>query len=155
MPYASEAEYKAAVVAYRALHDVFYRFQKSVRDQHLSGLPRVLPPSAERLAADERDYASMAGELLPALVAFYAGPPIFVDRLADTLRQLGERHAAAPQTPFEAQLTRQAYIDVDNVLQDLLREREHYPRAFDDAFLGTEPPDANTLTRPTGPDERK
>ena len=30
MPYATEAEYRAALVAYRALHDVFYRFHRSV-----------------------------------------------------------------------------------------------------------------------------
>jgi hypothetical protein len=155
MPYASEAEFKAAVVAYRALHVVFYRFQKRVRMGQTAGPSSPHSPGTpDQAAADQRDHASMVRELLPALAASYAGPPLFLDRLADTLRQLGDRHAAAPHAPFDAQLTHQAYVDVDNILQDLLREREHYPRAFDDAFIGAEPR-AGGLARSVSPDETK
>ena len=57
-----------------------------------------------------------------------------MDRLTDTLRELGAKHAASPQTAFDALEYTDAYIDVDNIFQDLLREREHYPDVFDAAF---------------------
>ncbi len=81
----------------------------------------------------------MVGELLPALAASYAGPRQYVDRLADTLRELGVKHAASSHTPFDAVLTHQAYVDIDNMLQDLLRERDRYPGVFDEAFAGGDP----------------
>ena len=68
MPYATETQYRAALVAYRALHEVFYRFHRSVcaqqpaptaSDQHRG--------SRDAIAADERDFGGMVGELLPAL----------------------------------------------------------------------------------------
>ena len=80
----------------------------------------------------------MAGQLLPDLAAAYAGPRVFVERLADTLRRLGERHVADRDAPFDVQLTHQAYIDIDNILQELLRERQQYPLAFDEAFAGVD-----------------
>ena len=155
MPHTNEAEYRAAVVAYRALHVVFYRFQKSVRDQQPFGALDPHPHSTAALvAADERDHGRMVGELLPSLNAAYRGPRVFVDRLADTLRQLGERHVAARQAPFDVHVTQQAYVDVDNILQDLLREREQYPLAFDEAFAVTEPEGVEGLTRDVAPDEK-
>jgi hypothetical protein len=137
MVYATEAEYRAALVAYRALHDVFYRFHKSVRRQQPGpGSEDQRHGALEAIAVNERDYGGMVGELLPALAVSYGGPRQYVDRLADTLRELGVKHAASSQTPFDALLTHQAYVDIDNILQDLLRERERYPGVFDEAFAG-------------------
>jgi hypothetical protein len=137
MPYATESEYRAALGAYRALHDVFYRFHRSVCAQ------QPAPTAADQghvardaIAVDERDYGGMVGELLPALARSYAGPRQYLDRLADTLGELGVKHAASRKTPFDALLTHQAYVDVDNILQDLLRDREQYPSAFDETFAG-------------------
>jgi len=142
MPYATQAEYRAAIVAYRALHDVFYRFHKSV----CAG-PHDPTPADSRhgtrdaIAVNEHDYGVMVSELLPPLTQSYAGPPEYLDRLSETLRQLGVKHASASEQPFDAVLTHQAYIDIDNILKDLLRERERYPSAFDEAFVGADPRD--------------
>ena len=133
MPYATEVEYRAALAAYRALHKVFYRFSKSVHAQHPGHWADELG-APELIAADERDYNNMVRDLVPALVRTHAGPSQYVERLAETLRDLGVIHAASPQTAFDAVVVHQAYIDIDNILQDLLREREHYPDVFDDAF---------------------
>jgi hypothetical protein len=137
MPYANEAEYRAAVVAYRALHDVFYRFQKSVRDQrpHAGAHVPLQRTTADLVAANERDYAAMV-ELLPSLARAYVGPRDFLERLAETLQRLGEKHAASRQAPFDAQITHQAYVDIDNIFQELLSMREHYPLVFEEAFCG-------------------
>jgi hypothetical protein len=137
MPYATEAQYRAALVAYRALHDVFYRFHRSVcADQHSPETADRRHGTKEAIAANERDYGGMVDELLPALEQSYTGPRQYIDRLADTLRELGVKHAAASKEPFDPVLTHQAYIDVDNILEDLLKERERYPRVFDEAFAG-------------------
>ncbi len=134
MPYATEAEYRAALVAYRALHEVFYRFYKSVRAQHPGAWADQVPGAPDLIAADERDYDAMVRELVPALSRSYAGPVQYVERLAETLRDLGVKHAASPRTAFDAVELHQAYIDIDNIFQDLLREREHYPSVFDDEW---------------------
>ena len=134
MPYATEVEYRAALAAYRALHKVFYRFHASVRAQHPGVWAEQLPAAPDVLAADERDYESLVRELVPSVARSYAGPRQYVDRLTDTLRELGAKHATSPQNAFDALEVQQAYIDVDNIFQDLLREREHYPDVFDAAF---------------------
>ena len=141
MPYATEAEYRAALVAYRAFHDVFYRFHRSV------GAQQAAPTASDQrdgsrdvIAADERDFGAMVGELLPTLAQSYAGPRQYLDRLADTLGELGVKHAASRKAPFDALLTRQAYVDVDNILEDLLRERERYPSVFEEAFAREDTP---------------
>ena len=135
MPYATEAEYRAAIVAYRALHDVFYRFHKSVcSEQHTHEMTERRPVTKDAIAANERDYGGMVGDLLPALERSYLGPRQYIDRLTDTLRELGVKHAAASAEPFDRVLTHQAYIDIDNILQDLLRERAQYPSVFDESF---------------------
>jgi len=140
MPYATEAEYRAAIVAYRALHDVFYRFHRSVcAGQHDSTPSDSRHGTTNAIAVNEHDYGVMVSELLPPLANSYAGPPEYLDRLSETLRQLGVKHAAASEQAFDAVLTHQAYIDIDNVLKDLLRERERYPSTFDEAFAGTDP----------------
>lgn len=147
MPYATEADYRAAIVAYRALHDVFYRFHRSVSAQQPAApVTDGRHSGMAAIAVDEQDYGGMVRDLLPALVRSYAGPPQYLDRLAETLGELGEKHAASRKSPFDPQLTYQAYVDVDNILQDLLREREHYPAAFDEAFAGAETP-AGAATR--------
>jgi hypothetical protein len=135
MPYATEAEYRAAIVAYRALHDVFYRFHKSVcSEQHTEEMTEQRHGMNETIAENERDYGGMVIELLPALEKSYLGPRQYIERLTDTLRELGVKHAAASGERFDPVLTHQAYIDIDNILQDLLRERERYPSVFDEAF---------------------
>jgi hypothetical protein len=134
MPYATEVEYRAALAAYRALHKVFYRFYASVRAQHPGAWADQLPAVPDVLAADERDYESLVRELVPSVARSYAGPRQYVERLTDTLRELGAKHAASPQTAFDVLELHQAYIDVDKIFEDLLREREHYPSVFDDAF---------------------
>jgi hypothetical protein len=136
MPYASGAEYRAALVAYRALHEVFYPFYKSVRAQHPGAWAEQLPVAPDLIAADERHCDDMVRELVPAVARSYGGPRQHVERLADTLRELAVKHAASPQTAFDAVLVHQAYIDIDNIFEDLLREREHYPSVFDDAWSG-------------------
>ena len=139
MPYETEAEYRAAVVAYRALHDVFYRFHRSIcAGQHDPTPADSRHATGDAIAVNEHDYGVMVGELLPPLAQSYAGPPEYLDRLAETLRQLGVKHAAASEQPFDAVLTHQVYIDIDNILKDLLRERERYPSTFDEAFGGTD-----------------
>ena len=140
MPYATEAEYRAAIVAYRAFHDVFYHFHRSVcAEQHNPATADPRHGTREAIAVNENDYGGMVGELLPALAQSYAGPPQYLDRLVETFRQLGVKHAAASDQPFDAVLTHQAYVDVDNILEQLLIERERYPSAFDEAFGGTDP----------------
>ena len=134
MPYATEVEYRAALAAYRALHKVFYRFYASVRAQHPGAWADQLPAAPDVLAADERDYESLVRELVPSVARSYAGPRQHVERLTDTLRELGAKHAASPQTAFDVLELHHAYIDVDKIFEDLLREREHYPSVFDDAF---------------------
>ena len=134
MPYATEVEYRAALAAYRALHKVFYRFYASVRAQHPGAWADQLPAAPDVLAADERDYESLVRELVPSVARSYAGPRQYVERLTDTLRELGAKHATSPLTAFDALVIHQAYIDIDNIFQDLLRERAHYPSVFDDAF---------------------
>ena len=136
MPYATGAEYRAALVAYRALHEVFYPFYKSVHAQHPGPWAEQLPGAADVIAADERQYDDMVRQLVPAVARSYAGPRQYVERLADTLHELGVKHAASPNTAFDAVVVHQAYIDIDNIFQDLLREREHYPSVFDDAWSG-------------------
>ena len=139
MPYATEAEYRAAIVAYRALHDVFYRFHRSVcAEQHDPTPADSRRGTRDAIAVNEHDYGVMVGELLPPLARSYAGPPEYLDRLAETLQQVGVKHAAASEQPFDAVLTHQVYIDIDNILKDLLRERERYPSTFDEAFGGTD-----------------
>jgi hypothetical protein len=135
MPYATEAEYRAAIVAYRAFHEVFYRFHQSVCAQQSA--PASADPrhgARDAIAVDELDYGGMVGELLPALARAYAGPQQYLDRLAETLGELGAKHATSRKMPFDALLTHQAYVDVDNILQDLLRERERFPSVFDETF---------------------
>jgi hypothetical protein len=134
MPYATEVEYRAALAAYRALHKVFYRFYASVRAQHPGAWADQLPAAPDVLAADERDYESLVRELVPSVARSYAGPRQYVERLADTLRELGAKHATSPLTAFDALVMHQAYIDIDNIFQDLLHERAHYPGVFDGAF---------------------
>jgi hypothetical protein len=152
MSYATEAEYRDALVAYRALHEVFYRFHKSVcAEQHASAATDHRHANSDALAVDERDYNGMVGELLPALARSYAGPRQYLDRLAETLRELGVKHAASRKAPFDALLTHQAYVDVDNILQDLLRERERYPSVFDEAFAGERPHTADQARRSLRP----
>jgi hypothetical protein len=152
MSYATEAEYRDALVAYRALHEVFYRFHKSVcAEQHASAATDHRHADRDALAVDERDYDGMVGELLPALARSYAGPRQYLDRLAETLRELGVKHAASRKAPFDALLTHQAYVDVDNILQDLLRERERYPGVFDEAFAGDRPHPADQARRSLRP----
>ena len=141
MSYATEAEYRAAIVAYRALHDVFYRFHKSVCAEQHSPEMAEQQHGKEPVAATEREYGEMVGLLLPALDKSYLGPRQYIDRLTATLRELGMKHAASSAEPFDPVLTHQAYIDIDNILQDLLREREHYPSVFDEGFAGPETPD--------------
>src|SRR5262245_47883537 len=131
MPYATEAEYRAAIMAYRALHDVFYRFHRSVcAGQHSPEMAEQRLDMKEPVAAIEREYGEMVGHLLPALDKSYLGPRQYIDRLTATLQELGMKHAAASAEPFDPVLTHQAYIDIDNILQDLLRERERYPSIF-------------------------
>jgi hypothetical protein len=152
MSYATEAEYRDALVAYRALHEVFYRFHKSVcAEQHASAATEHRHANTDALAVDERDYDGMVGDLLPALARSYAGPRQYLDRLAETLRELGVKHAASRKAPFDALLTHQAYVDVDNILQDLLRERERYPGVFDEAFTGDRPHTADQARRSLRP----
>jgi hypothetical protein len=137
--YATEADYRAALKAYRALHEAFYRFYKIVRVHP----PPPDDPRAvlEAIATTEHDHRRMVGELLPALARTYGGPRHYVERLGDTLQTLGAQHVSSPQAPFDADLAHQAYIDVDNILESLLSERESYPAAFDAAFVdnGTDP----------------
>ena len=102
MPYATEVEYRAALAAYRSLHKVFYRFHASVRAQHPGAWADQLPAAPEVLAADERDYESLVRELVPSLARSYAGPRQYVERLTETLRELGAKHAAAPLVAFDA-----------------------------------------------------
>jgi hypothetical protein len=142
MPYATEAEYRAAVVAYRALHDVFYRFHRSVcghEPLRAAGGDRH-HAARDAITVNEHDFGKMVGELLPALSRSYAGPQQYIDRLAETFRELGVKHAASSEEPFDALLTHQAYVDVDNILQDLLRGREPFPSVFDEAFAGGDTP---------------
>jgi hypothetical protein len=142
MPYATEAEYRAAVVAYRALHNVFYRFHRSVcghQPGQAAGADRH-HGARDAIAVNEHDFGEMVSELLPALARSYAGPRQYIDRLAETLRELGIKHAASSEAPFDALLTHQAYVDVDNILQDLLRTRERFPSVFDEAFTGGDAP---------------
>jgi hypothetical protein len=137
MAYATEAHYRAALLAYRALHDVFYRFHRGVHaQQHGPAAADERDGALDAIAVNERDYGGMVAELLPALARSYAGPREYMDRLTETLRELGVKHAASPEAPFDPVLTHQAYIDVDNILKDLLRERERYPGVFDEAFDG-------------------
>lgn len=141
MPYATEAEYRAAILAYRALHDVFYRFHRSVcAGQHSPETGEQRLDMKEPVAGIEREYGEMVGHLLPALDKSYLGPRQYIDRLTATLRELGMKHAAASAEPFDPVLTHQAYIDIDNILQDLLRERERYPSVFDEAFAEPDTP---------------
>ena len=84
----------------------------------------------------------MVGHLLPALDKSYLGPRQDIDRLTATLRELGMKHAASSAEPFDPVPTHQAYIDIDNILQDLLREREQYPSVFDEGFAEPEAPDS-------------
>jgi len=144
MSYANEAEFRAAVVAYRALHEVFYRFHKSVRAQAAAGAASATP---DLLASNERDYGAMTRDLLPAVGRTFGGPAQFVERLGETLRRLGAHHATSRQTPFDVHLAHQAYIDVDNILEDLLRDRARYPRVFDLAFSGIEDDEERALMR--------
>ena len=55
MSYATEAEYRAAIVAYRALHDVFYRFHKSVCAEQHSPEMAEQQHGKEPVAATERE----------------------------------------------------------------------------------------------------
>jgi hypothetical protein len=100
MPYATEAEYRAALVAYRALHDVFYRFHKSVCGHQPAPAAAADYHHRDKAAVtvNERDYGEIVGELLPALARSYAGPRQYLDRLAETLRELGVKHAASSET---------------------------------------------------------
>ena len=146
MPYRDEAQDRAALEAYVALHDVFYRFHASVRVQHsrLGDRSAALPSDRDAIAADERDYALMTADLVPALARVYAQTSRYVERLAKTLDELGTHHAALQTARYDARLTNQAYVDVDNILQDLLCHRELYPRAFDEVYSGATP---EALTR--------
>src|SRR4051794_27507602 len=124
MPYATEADYRATIVAYRALHDAFYRFHHSVSAQHADPSAAGRHHGPASIAVDEQDFRGIVRDLLPALARSYAGPSQYLDRLVETFGELATLHAGSRKTPFDPQLTHQAYIDVDNILQDLLRERE-------------------------------
>jgi hypothetical protein len=149
MPYADEAQYRTALEAYLALHEVFYRFYGSVRAQHsvLGDRNAALPFDREATAANERDHARMSADLVPALARACGNMDSYVERLARTLDEIGATHAAFPLRPFDARLADQAYVDIDNVLHDLLRHREIYPRAFDEVYSGA-PPQALTRRPP-------
>src|SRR5262245_38554440 len=136
VPYATEAELHAALTAYRAFHPVFYRFYKSAHHPPVSTPDRPDAPK-ESIATAEQDYRNMLVELLPALARTYGGPRCYVERLDETLMQLGVQHASTPQFPFDRELTNQAYVDVDNILESLLCERANFPAAFDEAFSGS------------------
>jgi hypothetical protein len=146
MAYRDEAQYRAALEAYLALHDVFYRFHARVRAQHafLGDRNAALPVDPDAIAEDERDYALMAADLVPALARVYADTSPYVERLAKTLEELGAQHGGLRTRPFDARLTHQAYVDIDNVLEDLLCHREMYPHAFDEVYSGSAP---EALTR--------
>jgi hypothetical protein len=133
VPYATEAELRAALTAYRAFHPVFYRFYKSVHHPPVS-TPDHPDARSESIATAEQDYRKLLVELLPAVARTYQGPRRYVERLDETLMQLGVQHASASQSPFDAELTNQAYVDVDNILESLLCERANFPVAFDEAF---------------------
>jgi len=124
MSYGTEAEYRTALVAYRALHDVFYRFYKHMQSTVASS----------EVADGRRDLAAMVGTLLPPLAESYQGPPVHVERLAETLQELLVAHAASKNTKFDDRLAYQAYVDVDNVLRELLRHRQQYPATFDEVM---------------------
>jgi len=149
MPYADEAQYRTALEAYLALHEVFYRFYGSIRAQHsvLGDRNAALPFDREAIAANERDLAVMAADLVPALARACGDTGRYVQRLARTLEEIGAAHAALALGTFDGRLTDQAYVDVDNVLHDLLRHREMYPRAFDEVYAGA-PPEALTRRSP-------
>ena len=125
MSYGTEADYRAALVDYLALHEAFYRFHKRVN---------TAPPAG--IAECERDCRAMVQSLAPAVATSYRGPRIHVERLAETLKALEAAHASTPAASFDVRLTNQAYVDVDNMLQDLLRHREQYTAAFDDVMAG-------------------
>src|SRR3954470_24190446 len=104
MPYGTEADYRAALRASLALHEVFYRFHKRLN---------ATPPTG--IAEGGRELASIIDTLVPALAARYGGPHIHVARLAETLESLSRSHALSPAAPFDARLAYQAYVDVDNI----------------------------------------
>ena len=128
MSYGTEAEYRAALRAYLALHEVFYRFHKRLSTTPSTGI-----------AEGGRELTSMTDVLVPALAARYGGPPTHVARLAETLEGLSHSHAASPHAPFDARLAYQAYVDVDNILLDLLRNRAEYTAAVDEETDGIGP----------------
>jgi hypothetical protein len=132
--YATEADYRAALKAYRAFHEVFYRFYKIVRVHPPVATPDSPRAVPEAIVTIELDHRKMVVELLPALARTYGGPRHYVERLGETLLKLGTEHASSPWALFDAELTHQAYIDVDNILESLLSEREKHPTAFDDVF---------------------
>ena len=123
MSYGTESEYRAALEAYRALHDVFYRFYK-----------RLQTASPESVAAGRHDLATMIGTLMPNVAESYQGPRMHVERLAETLQELSAAHASTRNTSFDDRLAYQAYVDIDNMLRELLRNRQHYPATFDDVM---------------------
>jgi hypothetical protein len=124
MSYGTESEYRAALVAYRALHDVFYRFYKRLQSIH----------TPDGIADGRRDLAAMIGTLMPPLSESYLGPPMHVERLAETLQELSAAHAMSKNTTFDDRLAYQAYVDVDNILRELLRHRQQFPATFDDVM---------------------
>ena len=136
MSYGTEADYRAALRAYLALHEVFYRFHKRLN---------TMPPTG--IAEGGRELTSMSDTLVPALAARYGGPAIHVARLAETLEALSRSHASSPGAPFDARLAYQAYVDVDNILLDLLRSRAEYTSAFDEETVGIGPASTALLPR--------
>ena len=125
MSYGTESEYRAALVAYRALHDAFYRFYKRLQST---------THTSDGVADARRDLAAMIGTLMPPLSESYQGPPMHVARLAETLQELSAAHAASKNTTFDDRLAYQAYVDVDNILRELLRHRHQFPATFDDVM---------------------
>lgn len=147
MAYATEAELRAAITAYRALHAVFYRFYHAVRHPP-GGTPDQQAALRQAISTAEQDYRKMIVELVPALARTYGGPRHYVERLDQTLMKLGVQHASSPQAPFDAELTHEAYIDIDNILETLLCERANHQSAFDDAFTDNDGQPGALIVRP-------
>ena len=56
MPYTTEADYRATIVAYRALHDLFYRFHHSVSAQQADPSAADGHNGLAAIAVDEQDF---------------------------------------------------------------------------------------------------
>ena len=73
------------------------------------------------------NYGEMVGHLLPALDQSYLGPRQYHRPAHGDAPRARHEARRLVREPFDPVLTHQAYIDMDNILQDLLREREQYP----------------------------